>query len=119
MPEGEGVADVEDESRDAEDREEEVIHETMFTFEAFEMVCDTRSLRTPVADTDNTAGNQKFAHAEIARTLLAYLGRYTEFDSPELMKRVVNLIYRQVVRVKAEGLYFNVGLFAIRDESVW
>ncbi|KIJ16511.1 hypothetical protein PAXINDRAFT_98952 [Paxillus involutus ATCC 200175] len=80
-----GVPDVEDEG-DAEE-EEEVVHETMFTFEAFEM---------------------KFAHSEITRTLLAYLSRYTEFDSPELMKRAVSLIHRQAVKAKAEGLYFNV-----------
>ncbi|KAG9310160.1 timeless protein-domain-containing protein [Chiua virens] len=83
--EEDGVPDVEDES-DAEE-EEEMVHETMFTFEAFEM---------------------KFAHSEITRTLLFYLSRYKEFDSPELMKRAVNLIHRQVVKAKAEGLYFNV-----------
>ncbi|KAI6107784.1 timeless protein-domain-containing protein [Pisolithus croceorrhizus] len=77
--ENDGVPDVEDEVVD-EDSAEEVIHETMFTFEAFEM---------------------KFAHPDVTRTLLAYLSRYKEFDSPELMTRVA-------VKVKAEGLYFNV-----------
>ncbi|KAF8558558.1 DUF757-domain-containing protein [Imleria badia] len=83
--EEDGVPDVEDEA-DAEE-EEDMIHETMFTFEAFEM---------------------KFAHSEITRTLLFYLSRYKEFDSPESMTRAVNLIHRQVVKAKAEGLYFNV-----------
>ncbi|KAG6332144.1 hypothetical protein ID866_6944 [Astraeus odoratus] len=86
-----GVPDVEDGGADA-DSTEEVVHETMFTFEAFEM---------------------KFAHSEITRTLLAYLSRYKEFDSPELMKRVVNLIHRQAVKVKAEGLYFNVSTLSL------
>lgn len=80
------VPDVEEEAVD-EDSTEEVIHETMFTFEAFEM---------------------KFAHSDVTRTLLAYLSRYKEFDTPELMTRVVNLMHRQAVKVKAEGLYFNV-----------
>ncbi|KAI5989865.1 timeless protein-domain-containing protein [Pisolithus marmoratus] len=84
--ENDGVPDVEEEAVD-EDSTEEVIHETMFTFEAFEM---------------------KFAHSDVTRTLLAYLSRYKEFDSPELMTRVVNLMHRQAVKVKAEGLYFNV-----------
>ncbi|KAG8216231.1 timeless protein-domain-containing protein [Butyriboletus roseoflavus] len=83
--EEDGVPDVEDEG-DAEE-EEDMTHETMFTFEAFEM---------------------KFAHSEITRTLLVYVSRYKEFDSPELMKRAVNLIHRQVVKAKGEGLYFNV-----------
>ncbi|KAG6380363.1 timeless protein-domain-containing protein [Boletus reticuloceps] len=83
--EEDGVPNIEDEG-DTEE-EEDIIHETMFTFEAFEM---------------------KFAHSEITRTLLFYLSRYKEFDSPELMKRAVNLIHRQVVKAKAEALYFNV-----------
>jgi replication fork protection complex subunit Tof1/Swi1 len=80
-----GVPDVENEPDG--DSEEEVVHETMFTFDAFEM---------------------KFANSEITKTLLTYLSRYRDFDSPEFMKRVVNLIHRQVVKAKAEGLYFNV-----------
>lgn len=80
-----GVPDVENEPDG--DSEEEVVHETMFTFDAFEM---------------------KFANSEITKTLLTYLSRYKDFDSPEFMKRAVNLIHRQVVKAKAEGLYFNV-----------
>ncbi|KAG1808071.1 timeless protein-domain-containing protein [Suillus variegatus] len=80
-----GVPDVENEPDG--DSEEEVVHETMFTFDAFEM---------------------KFANSAITKTLLTYLSRYRDFDSPEFMKRVVNLIHRQAVKAKAEGLYFNV-----------
>ncbi|KAG2128288.1 timeless protein-domain-containing protein [Suillus clintonianus] len=80
-----GVPDVENEPDG--DSEEEVVHETMFTFDAFEM---------------------KFANSEITKTLLTYLSRYRDFDSAEFMKRVVSLIHRQVVKAKAEGLYFNV-----------
>ncbi|KAF7973783.1 hypothetical protein HWV62_41286 [Athelia sp. TMB] len=83
--EGEGVPDVEDVEEVAED--EDVVLETMFTFETFEA---------------------KFANAEITRTLLAYLARYKEYESSENMKRIVNLIHRQAVKAKAEGLYFNV-----------
>lgn len=39
---------------------------------------------------------------------MTYLLRYEEFDEPEQMKRVVGLMHRQVVRTKAEGLYFRV-----------
>ncbi|OCH87501.1 timeless-domain-containing protein [Obba rivulosa] len=79
-----GVPDVEEEEPR---QDEEIIHETMFSFEMFEM---------------------KFAHADITQTLLMYLSRYKEFSSPEKMKRVVNLIHRQAVRAKAEGLFFQV-----------
>ena len=99
------MPDVEDEA--ADDSTEEVVHETMFTFEAFEMVWATQHPHD-LADNDNIPFRQKFAHPEITRTLLTYLSRYKEFDSPELMKRVANLIHRQAVKVKAEGLYFNV-----------
>ncbi|KAF9061339.1 timeless protein-domain-containing protein [Rhodocollybia butyracea] len=67
--------------------DEDVVHETMFTFEAFEM---------------------KFAHADITNTLLVYLARYKEFSSSEQMRRVVSLLHRQAVRAKAEGLFFKV-----------
>ncbi|KAF9458264.1 timeless protein-domain-containing protein [Collybia nuda] len=81
--EEDGIPDVEEE---VEEREE-IVHETMFTFEAFEM---------------------KFAHAEITHTLLTYLSRYKDFVSSENMRRVVSLMHRQAVRAKAEGLYFKV-----------
>ncbi|KAF5325413.1 hypothetical protein D9619_010000 [Psilocybe cf. subviscida] len=84
ITEEEGIPDVEEEE---EEDHEEIINETMFTFEAFEM---------------------KFAQAEIAHTLLAYLARYREFTSTENMRRVVNLIHRQAVKAKAEGLFFKV-----------
>ncbi|TCD66114.1 Topoisomerase 1-associated factor 1 [Steccherinum ochraceum] len=83
--EGMEVPDVEEEEPQQE--EEEVIHETMFTFDAFE---------------------KRFANSEVAQTLLTYLARYKEFTSPESMKRVVNLLHRQAVKAKAEGLFFNV-----------
>ncbi|KAG5339373.1 hypothetical protein C0989_004499 [Termitomyces sp. Mn162] len=83
MGEDDGIPDVEEEPAE----EEEVVHETMFTFEAFEM---------------------KFAHADITHTLLTYLARYKDFSSPENMRRVVSLMHRQAVRVKAEGLFFKV-----------
>jgi hypothetical protein len=51
---------------------------------------------------------QKFAHSEITKTLLTYLAGYKDFTSPEQMKRVVNLLHRQAVRTKAEGLFFDV-----------
>ncbi|KAG6865098.1 hypothetical protein C0991_005153 [Blastosporella zonata] len=84
MGEDDGIPDVEEE---LEKEEGEVVHETMFTFEAFEM---------------------KFAHAEITHTLLTYLERYKEFSSSENMRRVVSLMHRQAVRTKAEGLFFKV-----------
>lgn len=52
---------------------------------------------------------QRFLHLDVTRILLAYLARYKEFNSPEHMKRVVNLMQRQAARHKADGLYFLVG----------
>ncbi len=51
---------------------------------------------------------KRFAHTDVAQTLLAYLAKYKEFSSAEEMKRVVNLLHRQAVRAKAEGLFFKV-----------
>ncbi|KAF8177653.1 timeless protein-domain-containing protein [Pholiota molesta] len=82
ITEEEGIPDVEE-----EEVEDEVINETMFTFEAFE---------------------SKFAQADIAHTLLVYLARYREFSSSENMRRVVSLLHRQAVKAKAEGLFFKV-----------
>lgn len=39
-----------------------------------------------------------------------YLARWKEFSSPENMKWVVNLLHRQAVKAKAEGLFFKVCL---------
>ncbi|KAG7097306.1 hypothetical protein E1B28_004668 [Marasmius oreades] len=75
------------EEEDLPQEEEDTIHETMFTLESFEM---------------------KFAQADITHTLLTYLSRYKEFPSSDNMKRVLSLLHRQVVRAKAEGLFFNV-----------
>ncbi|KAH7910734.1 timeless protein-domain-containing protein [Hygrophoropsis aurantiaca] len=102
---GDGEGEGGDGSGEEGGEEEEVIHETMFTFEAFEM---------------------KFAQPEITRTLLAYLARWRDFatDSPddshtqrkaesEEMRRVVSLLHRQAVRAKAEGLFFNVSTLTL------
>lgn len=53
---------------------------------------------------------QKFAHEDITHTLMTYLTRYHEFVSPDQMKRVVNLLHRQAVKAKAEGLFFKVSV---------
>ncbi|GJE93432.1 timeless-domain-containing protein [Phanerochaete sordida] len=81
---------VPDEEEEPEEKEE--MTETMFTFDAFE---------------------QRFANADIAQTLLVYLARYKEFPSAESMKRVVNLLHRQAVKAKAEGLFFKVSTLAL------
>lgn len=44
----------------------------------------------------------------MVNALLTYLARFQEFEDPEQLKRVVGLMHRQVVRSKAEGLYFRV-----------
>ncbi|KAG6810302.1 hypothetical protein H0H92_012503 [Tricholoma furcatifolium] len=67
-----GVPEEEEPDKEEDDEEEGVVHETMFTFEAFEM---------------------KFAHADITATLLAYLARYKEFASTENMRRVVSTLH--------------------------
>ncbi|EKM57133.1 uncharacterized protein PHACADRAFT_142335 [Phanerochaete carnosa HHB-10118-sp] len=81
---GGGVPDDEEEEFDAE---EEEMTETMFTFDAFE---------------------QRFANPDVTQTLLMYLARYKEFSSSEDMKRIVNLLHRQAIKAKAEGLFFKV-----------
>ncbi|KAI4520868.1 timeless-domain-containing protein [Schizophyllum commune Loenen D] len=88
--EEDGIADVEEEEVEVSDND--TIQEAIFTFEAFEM---------------------RFAHAEITHTLLTYLSRYKEFTSSEQMKRVTNLLHRQAVRVKAEGLFFKVSTLSL------
>ncbi|EPT01958.1 hypothetical protein FOMPIDRAFT_1036026 [Fomitopsis schrenkii] len=82
--EDDGVPDEEEEPQEEQD---DMIHETMFTFDMFEA---------------------KFAHPDITQTLLACVARYKEFNSADRMKRIVSLMHRQVVKAKAEGLYFNV-----------
>ncbi|KAF9644412.1 timeless-domain-containing protein [Thelephora ganbajun] len=88
--EEEGIPDVEEE--EAGENEEEEVKDMRLTFEGFEL---------------------RFANSEVTKTLLAYLGRYKEFPSPEHMKRVVGLLHRQAVRAKAEGLFFNVSTLAL------
>ncbi|THH17984.1 hypothetical protein EW146_g2907, partial [Bondarzewia mesenterica] len=89
---GRDAGDEADAEEDVPVEEENVIEETMFTFEAFEL---------------------KFAHPDITTSLLTYLARYQEFETSESMKRVVNLMHRQVVRAKAEGLYFQVSTLVL------
>ncbi|KAI0787003.1 timeless protein-domain-containing protein [Abortiporus biennis] len=89
--EGEDDANADDEEMEGMEEEvEETVHETMFTFDAFEA---------------------RFAHSDITQTLLLYLSRYHEFDpsnASEKMKKVVSLLHRQGVKAKAEGLFFKV-----------
>ena len=54
---------------------------------------------------------QKFANSDVTHALVTYLARYAEFPNDDCMKRVVSLMHRQAVRVKAEGLFFQVQLF--------
>ncbi|KIK62957.1 hypothetical protein GYMLUDRAFT_41245 [Collybiopsis luxurians FD-317 M1] len=83
-----GTDEVPEEELPQQDQDkDDVVLETMFTFEAFEM---------------------KFAQADIAHTLLVYLSRYKEFSSSDQLKRVVSLLHRQAVKAKAEGLFFKV-----------
>ncbi|THH04072.1 hypothetical protein EW145_g5791 [Phellinidium pouzarii] len=79
--------EVPEEQEQPNSDDEHAVREILFTFETFEL---------------------KFAHEDIAHTLLTYLARYDEFTSPEQMKRVVNLMHRQAVKAKAEGLFFKV-----------
>ncbi|KAF8153299.1 timeless protein-domain-containing protein [Crassisporium funariophilum] len=88
VTEEEGIPDVEEE----EEEDNEVVHETLFTFEAFE---------------------SKFADSEITHTLLVYLARYREFTSSENMRRVVSLLHRTAVKAKAEGLFFKVSTLTL------
>ncbi|KAF5372553.1 hypothetical protein D9758_005156 [Tetrapyrgos nigripes] len=73
---------VPDDEEELEQEDEDVITETMFTFEAFEM---------------------KFAHADITRTLLAFLARYNEFSSSETMRRVLLEIVFVLIGNEAEA----------------
>ncbi|KAH8827121.1 hypothetical protein DL96DRAFT_1605604 [Flagelloscypha sp. PMI_526] len=97
-----GNAGDEDDEMNEEDAavpdEEEIITEALFSFEAFQM---------------------RFAHADITKTLLAYLSRYKDFSSSssssssERIRRVVSLMHRQAVKSKAEGLFFNVSTLSL------
>ncbi|KAG8990291.1 Topoisomerase 1-associated factor 1 [Tulasnella sp. JGI-2019a] len=93
VTEEEGIVDVPSEEDEGPDDDEAAaaaeddFKDSMLTFEAYET---------------------RFAHPDVTATYLTYLGRYQEFDSPEKMKWVVGLLHRQVVKVKAEGLFFRV-----------
>ncbi|KAA1097298.1 Topoisomerase 1-associated factor 1 [Puccinia graminis f. sp. tritici] len=53
---------------------------------------------------------QRFAHEAVASTLITYLRGYREFTDPELMKRVVKLMYRQAVGASAPQLFYRVSV---------
>lgn len=82
-----------------------MMYETKFTFETFEAVSLSMFFST-LANRE-----KKFANSEVTHSLLLYLSSYKNFSSSECMKRVVSLMYRQAIRAKAEGLFFNVRLF--------
>ncbi|KZT43312.1 timeless-domain-containing protein [Sistotremastrum suecicum HHB10207 ss-3] len=86
----EEILDVEDVPEEKQD--EQMIQEQMFTFEKYE---------------------QKFADEEIAQSLLAYLANFRNFGSADEMKWVVNLIHRQAIKAKAEGLFFKVSTMTL------
>ena len=144
--EGPGVPDVEgeavEEDEEGEDEgpqararhEGDVIEETIFTFESFELVSvwyppqfQQRASEASVHTLTHMHAlhasravrlrhtliptSQKFANSDITQSLLTYLGRYKEFTSPDEMKRIVSLLHRQAVRAKAEGLFFQVCCF--------
>jgi replication fork protection complex subunit Tof1/Swi1 len=103
----EAVGTIPDEENEADleaDRDMPSYAEHAFTFTAFEKVC--RGTQTGV----EVLMGQRFAQENVVNTLLTYLARFQEFEDPEQMKRVVGLMHRQVVRSKAEGLYFRVSL---------
>jgi len=52
----------------------------------------------------------RFAHEAVANTLITYLRGYRDFTDPELMKRVVKLMYRQAVGANAHKLFFRVSV---------
>lgn len=39
---------------------------------------------------------------------MKYLEGYKSFTHPDQMKRIVNLLHRQAVKAKSEGLFFKV-----------
>jgi replication fork protection complex subunit Tof1/Swi1 len=86
---------------------EEAYRDSMVTFEAFEEVSSLFVTFT-LMSCNLSWSFQKIAHPDITQTCLAYLSRFREFDSVDRMKRVVGLLHRQAVRVKAEGLFFKV-----------
>ncbi|KAG9019357.1 Topoisomerase 1-associated factor 1 [Tulasnella sp. 427] len=86
VTEEEGIVDVPSEEEMEEEMEEEY-GDSAITFDAYE---------------------QRFANPEVNATLLQYLKRYEEFDSPDKMDWVVRLLFRQAVNAKAERLFFRV-----------
>jgi replication fork protection complex subunit Tof1/Swi1 len=83
---------IDDDVEDEEPKQGPSYEQRRFEFEGFEL---------------------RFANEEITHTLLQYLSRYREISADgaigaEKIKRVVSLLHRQVVKAKAEGLFFKV-----------
>ena len=100
-------------SRTLEDDEnEEVVMETMFSFEAFEVVSLMRYLMSP----ELLIVPCFFRNSQIPRSRRPCL-----LTSPDTMnsnlKRIANLLHRQAIRAKAEGLFFNVCFSVIIPSS--
>lgn len=95
------VNDIDDENEEMLDTQkgEPSYSEHAFTFTTFERVRTTRR--------EHKTNFQRFAQETVAKSLLTYLARYHALDG-ERLKRVVNLIHRQVVKGKAEGLFFTI-----------
>ncbi|KAG9047150.1 Topoisomerase 1-associated factor 1 [Tulasnella sp. UAMH 9824] len=87
VTEEDGIVDVASGEDMEEAEEEEEYGDSAIRFDAYE---------------------HRFANPEVNATLLQYLKRYEEFDSPEKMDWVVRLLFRQAVNAKAERLFFKV-----------
>jgi len=89
--------------------------EHKFAFEKYEtvsclslLICRFFLFEDYLSDALHNYPLQRFADEHILATLLTYLELFADFDSPEKMKRVVGLLHRLAVKVKAEGLFFKV-----------
>ncbi|KAH9464022.1 hypothetical protein Pst134EB_003561 [Puccinia striiformis f. sp. tritici] len=60
----------------------------------------------------------RFAHEAVANTLITYLRGYREFTDPELMKRVVKLMYRQAVGANAHKLFFRASVLDLFNTMI-
>jgi hypothetical protein len=106
VTEEEGIVDVpSEEDIETVQSADEDNGDSMFTFEAYETVCRALSW----IFSSDLAFSQRFANPDVNATLLTYLERYDEFDSPEKMKRVVSLLHRQAIKAKADSMFFKVG----------
>ncbi|EJU01446.1 hypothetical protein DACRYDRAFT_16139 [Dacryopinax primogenitus] len=83
---------IEDDADEEEEDHGPSYEQRRFEFEAFEL---------------------RFANEDVTHTLLQYLSRYRDISAEgvigaEKIERVVSLLHRQVVKAKAEGLFFKV-----------